>query len=136
MRRGAAVVVLWAAMVVAIGFFVGRSLRPESGATYAFDAGAAAYQAPGTSAGRSQGGFTGFAEGADGRTVISGRAVSITADSITLETAAGTTTVRVSGASSVRRLEPSERAAIRTGAQLIVRRDGNNASGVLVVAAP
>ena len=136
MKRGVTLgLIAAAALVVALGFFVGRSLRPDSGAAYSFDAGAPALEAV-TSAATSKAGFTGFDEGTDARTVISGRVVSATDTSITLQRADGTTTVlRVTPQAPLRRLEASERGAIRTGAQVLVRRDGNDATAVLVVAA-
>jgi hypothetical protein len=125
--------VVAAAVVVALGFLVGRSLRPESGAAYSFEADAPALQAV-ASAATSKAGFTGFSEG-DQRTVISGHVVSATDTSITLQRADGTTTVlRVTPQAPLRRLEAAERGAIRAGAQVLVRRDGDDVVAVLIVA--
>jgi hypothetical protein len=133
MNRRTATLVAVAAIVVALGFFAGRSLRPQSGAAYSFDVDAPALEAV-VSAGASKAGFTGFSEGADARTVISGRVVSATDTAITLQRPDGTTTtVRVTPQSPLRRLEASDRAAIRTGAQVLVRRSGDDAVAVLVL---
>ena len=134
-RYAAAGLIVAVAIVLGLGFFLGRSLRPQSGAAYSFDATAPALEAV-TSAATSKGGFTGFSEGADARTVISGRVVSATSTSITLQRAEGTTTtLRVTAQSPLRRLEASERGAIRSGAQVLVRREGENATAVLVLSA-
>ena len=92
MNRRVTALVIAAAVVVAFGFFMGRSLRPESGAAYNFDSDAPALE-PVLSAATSKGGFTGFTEGADTRTVVSGRVVSATDSAITLQRPDGTTTV-------------------------------------------
>jgi hypothetical protein len=127
--------VLAAALVVALGFFAGRSLRPQSGAAYSFDAAAPALQ-PATPAATSKGGFTGFSEGSDARTVISGRVISANDTSITLQQADGTTTaLRVTAQSPMRRLEASDRSSLRSGTQVLVRRAGDDATAVLVLAA-
>ena len=134
MNRRAGALVLAAAIVVALGFFAGRSLRPESGAAYSFEPNPPALESV-VSAATSKAGFTGFTEGADARTVISGRVVSASDSAITLQRQDGTTTVlRVTAQSPLRRLEPGDRAAIRTGAQVLVRRSGDDAVAVLVLA--
>jgi hypothetical protein len=127
--------IIAAAVIVALGFFVGRSLHPQSGAAYTFDASAPALE-PAVTAATSKAGFTGFSEGADARTVISGRVVSATDTSITLQRPDGTTTtLRVTPQTPLRRLEASDRAAIRTGAQVLIHRNGDDATAVLVLAA-
>jgi hypothetical protein len=125
---------LTAVVIAALGFVVGRSLRPESGAAYSFEASPPALQ-PVTTAATSKAGFTGFTEGADARTVISGRVVSATDTSITLQRPDGTTAVlRVTPQSPLRRLESADRTAIRSGAQVLVRREGDTATAVLILA--
>src|SRR5215216_4066305 len=119
------------AVILALGFFAGRSLRPQSGAAYAFEASAPALE-PVVSAATSKAGFTGFTESADARTVISGRVVSATDTAITLQRPDGTTTtLRVTPQAPLRRLEASDRAAIRPGVQVLVRRSGDDATAVL-----
>jgi hypothetical protein len=126
--------VIAAAVIVALGFFAGRSLRPQSGAAYTFEAAAPALESV-TSAATSRAGFTGFTEGTDVRTVISGRVVSATDTAIILQRPDGTTTsLRVTPQAPLRRLEPSDRAAIRTGDQVLIRRDGDDATAVLLLA--
>lgn len=133
MNRRLSVLLAVAAVFAALGFFAGRSLRPESGAAYSFEAGAPALESV-SSAGTSKGGFTGFTEGADARTVVSGRVVSSTDSAITLQRADGTTTtLRVTPQSPLRRLEAADRAAVRTGAQVLVRRSGDDAVAILVL---
>jgi hypothetical protein len=123
-----------AAVIVALGFFAGRSLHPQSGAAYTFDASAPALESV-DSAATSKAGFTGFTEGADARTVISGRVVSATDSAITLQRPDGTTTtLRVTPQTPLRRLEASDRPAIRPGAQVLIRRSGDDATAVLVLA--
>jgi hypothetical protein len=132
--RVTAALVIAAAVIAALGFLMGRSLHPQAGAAYSFDASAPALESV-TSAATSKAGFTGFTEGGDARTVVSGRVVSATDASITLQRADGTTTtLRVTPQAPLRRLEPSERAAIRTGAQVLIRREGDTATAVLVLA--
>lgn len=133
-RRLSTALAVACAVIAALGFVAGRSLRPDSGAAYSFDANAPALEAV-TTAATSKGGFTGFTEGIDARTVISGRVVSATDSAITLQRADGTTTtVRVTPQSPLRRLETADRAAIRPGAQVLIRREGDAAEAVLVVA--
>jgi hypothetical protein len=133
-RRPAVILAVAAVVIVALGVIAGRSLRPESGAAYSFDASAPAFETV-QSAGTSKAGFTGFTEGADARTVISGRVVSATDTAITLQRPDGSTTVlRVTPQSPFRRIEASDRAAIRTGAQVLVRRSGDDAVAILVLA--
>jgi hypothetical protein len=133
MNRRTAVLIAVAAVIVGLGFFTGRSLQPQSGAAYSFDADAPALDAV-VSAGTSKAGFTGFSEGADARTVIAGRVVSASDTAIALQRPDGTTTtVRVTPQSPLRRLEASDRTAIRTGAQVLIRRSGNDAVAVLVL---
>src|SRR5262245_40645353 len=104
MSRRAGIFVVAALAIVALGFFAGRSLRPESGAAYSFDEKAPALETV-VSAATSKAGFTGFTEGTDAHTVISGRVVSATDSAITVQRADGTTTtLRVTAQSPVRRL--------------------------------
>ena len=132
--RMTAGLVIAAAVIVAFGFFAGRSLRPQSGAAYTFEAAVPALE-PVVSAATSKAGFTGFTEGADARTVISGRVVSATDTAITLQRPDGTTTtLRVTPQSPLRRLEASDRTFIRPGAQVLVRRNGEDATAVLILA--
>jgi hypothetical protein len=88
-------------------------------------------------AGLSKAGFSGFTEGgAEGRTVISGRVISVTPDSITVEGQGGQrSTLRLSGQGQPRRLEAASKEAIRPGVTVIVRRDPGSdvAKAVLVI---
>jgi hypothetical protein len=131
---GAAVVAILAA------FFVGRALHPEKAEGPSFDLSAVAYESAGSVAGLSKGGFSGFTEaGGDGRTVIAGRVVAVSADSITLQGSGGQrSTLRLLGQAPLRRLEPSAREALRPGVTVIVRRQaaGDAAEAVLVVSEP
>ena len=128
--------VVAAAIIVALGFFAGRSLQPQSGTAYSFDASAPALE-PVVSAATSKAGFTGFTEGTDARTVISGRVVSATDTSITLQRPDGTTTtLRVTPQAPLRRLDASDRAAIRPGARVLIRRNGDDATAVLILSTP
>jgi hypothetical protein len=132
--RMAAGLVIVAVVIVALGFFAGRSLRPQSGAAYTFDTAAPALE-PVVSAATSKAGFTGFTEGADARTVISGRIVSASDSAITLQRPDGTTTtLRVTPQAPLRRLEAADRTAIRPGAQVLIRRNGDDATALLILA--
>lgn len=132
--RMTAGLVVGAAVIVALGFLAGRSLRPQSGAAYTFEAAVPALE-PIVSAATSKAGFTGFTESADSRTVISGRVVAATDTAITLQRPDGTTTtLRVTPQAPLRRLEASDRTQIRPGAQVLIRRNGDDATAVLVLA--
>jgi hypothetical protein len=125
-------------VLAAAAFLAGRALHPEAGAASAFDLDADAYEASSALAGLSKAGFSGFTEsGAEGRTVISGRVINVTAESITVEGRGGQrSTLRLSGQGQPRRLEAASRDAIRAGVTVIVRRDPGSgvAKAVLVIA--
>jgi len=124
-----------AALAVA-AFFAGRGLHPGGSSVSPFDLDADAYEAPSAIAGLSKAGFSGFTEGgAEGRTVISGRVISVTPDSITVESHGGRSTLRLSGQGQPRRLEAASKEAIRPGVTVIVRRDPGSdvAKAVLVI---
>ncbi len=126
-----------AGILVVAAFFVGRALHPEESTAAAFDLTADAYQASTSISGLSKAGFSGFTEGgSDGRTVIAGRVVSVTPDSITLEGQGGQrSTMRLSGQGSPTRLESSTRDALKPGVTVIVRREPGSdlATAVLIV---
>jgi hypothetical protein len=140
MTRAMAVWLLAGAVVAVVAFLGGRALHTDGKGSATFDLSSAAYEATGSVAGLSKGGFSGFTEaGGDGRTVIAGRVVSVSSDSITLEGSGGErSTVRLSGAGPLRRLEPAGREALRPGVTVIVRREpaGDVAEAVLVVSEP
>ena len=124
-----------AVVVLGVGFFAGRTLRPEKGAAYSFEATTPAYEAPTASAGVDKAGLSGFGEDENGRTVVSGRVTAVTSDSITLQSAGGAVNVvRLTPQAPLRRLEAGERASLRTGANVIVRLGSKDeASSVLVL---
>ena len=129
---------LTAAGILALAaFFMGRALHPGASSASAFDLDTGAYEASGAIAGLSKAGFSGFTEGgAEGRTVISGRVISVTPDSITVEGQGGQrSTLRLSGQGQPRRLEPAAKDAIRAGVTVIVRREAGSdvAKAVLVI---
>lgn len=128
-------------MLAVAGFFAGRELRNDNGSAAAYDFKAPAYAPSDPIAGFSRGGFTGFGEtpGLDGKTIIAGRVIELTGDSFTLESAAGVrSTVRLADEAPLRRIEAATAAALRPGANVIVRKQPgkDEAAAVLVVAAP
>jgi hypothetical protein len=134
---------LWlaAGLVVAVAaFFGGRALHGDGSSAGAFDFDAPAYGSVKSIAGLSRGGFSGFGDtpGLDGRTVIAGRIVSAAADSITVESSQGVrSTLRISSAAPLRRLDTSGREALRPGVTVVVRRsDSGEPAAVLIVAEP
>jgi hypothetical protein len=131
---------LAAAIVIALGaFLVGRGLRSEPASVAALDLDAPSYTAPDQGAGRSRGGFTGFADagGLDGRTVLTGRVSRVTSTELVIETATGTSNVRLTSAQSLRRIEAGTAASIRAGATVaVVRNASDEVVGVLVLSEP
>jgi len=96
------------AAVAALGFGAGWLAKGPGPAAFRFDASAAAYQAAGSPAGLSKGGFTGFAEtgGLDGMTIVAGKVTSVAPGVLTLATASGESAVRLTGDDKVRVLAP------------------------------
>jgi hypothetical protein len=138
MTRTQALLAAAVTMLAFLSFIVGRSLAPEGDGAAALDLDAAAYRPASTTPGLSKGGFTGFTEtAAEGRTVVSGRVVSVAADSITVESSGGQqSTLRLLGQGQPRRLQPGTRQDIRQGATVIVRRDPSSsdvAAAILVI---
>jgi hypothetical protein len=125
------------AVLAVAAFFSGRALHPEASSASAFDLDADAYQASSAIAGLSKAGFSGFTEGgAEGRTVISGRVISVAPDSITVEGRGGErSTLRLSGQGQPRRLAAASKDAIRPGVTVIVKREPGSdiAKAVLVI---
>jgi hypothetical protein len=116
----------WTAIIVvaaAATFLAGRSLRSTSETVSAFDLDASPYTEVDSAAGFSKGGFTGFGEaaGLDGRTTISGRISRFSDNELVLETAAGASTVRLTGDQVLRQMEPSSLSALKPGATVAVR---------------
>ena len=123
-------------IVAALGFVAGRGMNSEDVVAPAFDLEASSYDAPASAAGLSKGGFSGFgeSEGATGRTVVAGKVVAVTGDSLTIESPSGQRSmVRLTSSQTLRRLEPATREALRPGASVLIRRDGDSAQAVLVV---
>jgi hypothetical protein len=133
--------IIWlgvAALIAVAGFFAGRSLHSQSTTASAFELNTDAYQASSTIAGLSKAGFSGFTEGgAEGRTVVAGRVVAVTSDSITLEGQGGQrSTLRLAGGGTPGRLEASTLESIRPGVTVLVRRTpgSDEAAAFLVIA--
>ena len=132
-----------AVVVMAVAFFGGRTLGSggDEGASYTYDLDTPPYTAASTGAGISKGGFSGFGanSGIDGETLVSGRVRSVSADSITLDTAGGTEVLRITGSGTLRRIEGATAAAVRPGMNVVVRTTGSGgdtASSVLLLAEP
>jgi hypothetical protein len=139
--RSARPFALWVAagvVVAALAFFAGRSLHANGGATASFTLDAPAYTVPQSAAGYSKAGFSGFTETpAEGLTVLAGRVVTTTSDSITVESAGGQrSSIRLSGSGPMLRLEPDSRDSLRPGVTVIVRREANDAAAILSVSQP
>lgn len=133
---------LWLALAVlagAGGVFLGRAIKGAGEPAFAFDTEAPAYSAADLPLGRSRAGFTGFAEtgGLDGRTIVAGKVSSVTAESITLETSAGATTIRVTGEQKLRALVPYQVAIAPGTTVVIIKAAGSDeASSVLALLDP
>jgi hypothetical protein len=137
--------ILWvaAAVVIAAGSFViGGSFKGEEPPYYVFDTAAPAYGSDlHLLAAMSPGGFTGFEDLVPGgsRTVIGGHIIELTADSMTLETAAGTQTqMQLGEMPKLAMLESGGRELLQPGASVLVRlgETPDIAAAVLVVSAP
>lgn len=130
-----------AAVIAVAAFFTGRELRPDTGASFDYNLAAPPFVAASPAAGLSKGGFSGFGEtlGLDGKTVLSGKVTSVTSESLTLETPAGSSsTIKVTGAGPLRRIEASSVAALRPGVTVVIRMVPGSKEGaaVLIVAEP
>jgi hypothetical protein len=134
----------WMAAAVLIGvgaFLTGGSLKPAEDPYYIFETDAAAHDDAVAVAAKSPGGFTGFGEvdGSASRTVIGGRVIEITAESVTLESTNGqVTTLRFGESPNVTRLVASNRDVLQTGSTVAVRlsQDKSTAEAVLVLSQP
>ena len=130
---------LWlvAAVGVAVaGYLLGQSLKASEEYAFAFDLGAPAYQPTEPYAGLSLGGFSGLdaPTNEEGRLVISGRVVEKAANRVTIETPWGErTTLRITGADNLRRLDAAERDALQTGAMVVVRTKPGSSDAVSVI---
>jgi hypothetical protein len=90
-------------------------------------------------AGVSRAGFSGFGSisGLDGEATLTGRVRSVAADSISLETGDGrVTSLRLTGAGPLRRIEPASITSLQPGMTIVVRTDGDDAVAVLILATP
>lgn len=137
LMAGVAAVVL----LIAAGFLAGRSARPDATAGYTFEVDAAVYEATAPSAGLTKGGFSGFGEtaGLSGTTMFGGFVKSISPNQLVIEAPDGTlTTVRLANPSRVRRIEATDRGAIRPGANVVIlhKPDSSDADAVLVLEVP
>ena len=139
MRTGAFV---WSAAVIVVaaaGFTTGWLIKGGGNPDFAFDTKAPAYQGADLPGGRSRAGFTGFGDqgGLSGATIVAGKVTAVSADSVTLETPAGTSTIRVTGQEKLRILEQYS-GAIAAGATVFVsvKPDTDEAQAVLVLIDP
>jgi hypothetical protein len=139
MSRGAILWVAAAALVALIGVLAGRTIKGGGEPPFPFDVSAPAYSGADLPLARSRGGFTGFSEtgGLDGSVIAAGRVTALNAGSMTLETNAGVSTIRVGGDQKLRVLQPFQ-GPIPTGATVaVLRKPGTNeAQSVLVLLDP
>ena len=135
---------VWAAVAVAVGvatFLAGRGIAPdETAQRSAYDLSGPAYAAAEASAGRSRGGFTGFAEvhGPEGRTVLAGVVRAVAGGEVRLETEAGPARINLTDERSLRRIETIDAGLIRPGASVLVvlSPDGEEVTGLLLLPPP
>ena len=129
----------WGGLTIAVAivaFLAGQQLRPQNPDDFVFDYGAAAYDAPDASVGLSLGGFSGFGSVGDtnGYVVVSGKAVEVSSTSLVLETTWGArTTVRLTAAPSLQRIDAAAASDFRPGDRVMVRvaPDGETAEAIL-----
>jgi hypothetical protein len=136
---------LWSATAVAVAivaFLVGGMLKPEEPPYYVFALDAPAYSGDlDALAAKSPGGFTGFEDLIPGgsRTVLGGRVVELTAESMTLETPGGAQTqLRLGDTPRLARLESGGRELLQPGVAVMVKLGETEgiAAAVLVVSPP
>jgi hypothetical protein len=136
---------LWmaaAVVIAAAAFVIGGSLKGEEPPPYVFDTEAPAFGSDlHRLAAMSPGGFTGFEDLIPGgsRTVIGGHIIELTADSMTLETPAGTRTeMQLGETPRLARLEAGGRDLLQPGASVLVKLGATPdiAAAVLVLSAP
>jgi hypothetical protein len=136
---------LWVASAVTVAvmaFFVGGMLKPDEAPYYVFDVDAPAYGSDLEAlAAMSPGGFTGFEDLVPGgtRTVLGGRIVELTGESLVLETPTGAQTqVRLQDAPKLARLESGGRELLQPGASVLVKLGETEglADAVLVISGP
>jgi hypothetical protein len=140
MSRGRTLSLVIAVVVIVGGFVIGRSLHSSPAATYEYAANVPAYAPAPSLVSTSAAGFSGYGEGGafDGEAVVAGRVVEQAPGLITLEGADGNrNTVRVAESTVVSRIESAGADALRPGAGVIVREDGDGrVAAVLIVAEP
>jgi hypothetical protein len=133
---------VWAASfagIVVIGFAAGWLIRGSGAAGFAFDTSAQAYEAADLPGGHSKAGFTGFDDvgGLAGATIISGRVTAVDANSITVATATGQSTIRLTGQDRLRLLQPLS-GAIAPGTTVVATRKpgSDDIAAVLAIVDP
>lgn len=136
-----AIVIVAAIAAVAAGFFAGRVLKPDPTPGYSFDLSSPVYEAALAQPGLTKGGFSGFGEtaGLPGRTMLSGKVASVTAQEVVIEATDGTkSTLRLINPAAVSRIEAANRDALRPGATVILRQAdaSDEVDAVLVIASP
>jgi len=123
MTRLVAATLVVAALVALAAFFIGRGLRGEDAApAAAFDQAGPSYQVQELVLGRSVAGFSGVAAAGPlaGSGLYSGRITEVTAESVTIATEAGETTLGLNGDGKLYRIEPFS-GGIEVGANVVVR---------------
>jgi hypothetical protein len=127
------------AIVAVAGFLAGWAVKGGGKADFAFDTSAPVFTGADLPQGRSRAGFTGFNEtgGLDGATIVAGKVTSVGTDSLALATAAGTSTIRITGEQKLRILQPYA-APIPNGATVVVTRKAttDEAQSLLLILDP
>jgi hypothetical protein len=129
---------LWLAPLVlfgAAGFGAGWLLKGGGEAPFTFDSQAAPYQQADSPAAHSRSGFTGFGDqgGLAGQPIIGGKVSAVAPDTLVLSTAAGPTTIRLTGEQKLRRLQSYD-GPIQPGMTVFVtKKPGTDEAAALLV---
>ncbi len=136
-QRFAAWIVVAGALVV-VCFFAGRALHPKPAAGYAFDQNAAAYNASLPAAGLSRGGFSGFDTTKTGYVLFSGRVMSVSTDTLTIQSSTGAQkTFQITADTRIARLEAIDEPLLNAGDYIVMRLNADgNVTDMLLGAAP
>ena len=129
---------LLAVPLVVGGFLTGRSLQPGAEAVVSgYDKLAPTYVAAEPIAAVSPGGFSGFdLPDFEGQTVLAGAVIAVDGRSVTLRTTFGSeSTLRVSSASSLSRIEAGALADVGPGTTVVARlaADGETVEALLII---
>jgi hypothetical protein len=139
MRRELALWIAAAAVIGLAGFLGGRALKGGGPESFEFATSSPAYDSADILAGLSRAGFSGFDDvgGLAGSTLVSGKVTGLSASQISLQTASGAATIRLTGQEKLRILQPHQGSiAVGSTAVVLTDADAQKATAILLLLQP